>query len=106
MRRNEARISKFAKELKEDLEKCELCGKKGRIKHAGGLFCSEEHVKLYDKKWKDAEKRMKKIKNCSICGKPVGRGKLTLIDCRIKRIDDAFTPYVFCSEKCFELWGA
>ena len=97
--------SKFGKQLIRNLEKCELCNKKGRIKHKGSLFCSEEHVRLFEIKWNEAEERMKKIKACSICRKPVRGGKKTLIDCSIKKIGDAFMPYVFCSEKCFELWG-
>ena len=92
--------------LKEALKKCELCDKEGRIEHAGGLFCSKEHIRIYDKKWKEAEKRMKTIKTCSICGKSIGKSRWTMVDCRIKDNSDAFTPHRFCSEKCWDKWGA
>jgi len=104
MKTKQRKPGKFVEELKKDLEKCELCNKKGKIKHAGGLFCSEEHVRLYGKKWEEAEKRMNTIKKCSVCGKPVGDSNWTIIDCRIKDIKDSFTPHRFCSEECFEKW--
>jgi len=92
--------------MKELFEKCELCNKNGTIKHAGGLFCSEEHAGLYDKKWKDAKERMKEIKTCSVCGKPVsGKSRWTIIDTSVKSISGSFRPYRFCSEKCWEEWG-
>jgi len=95
---------KSKKAIQRILDRCQLCKKKGRIERGAFLFCCQGHADLYDKKIKDAEKRMKKFKTCSFCGEPAGKGKTTLIDCRIKRISDAFRPYVFCNEKCFDKW--
>ena len=105
MRAEARRREKFFQDLKKDFEKCELCDRKGKIRHAGGLFCSEEHVRLFNEKWEEAEKRMNTIKKCSVCGKPVGDSKWKITDCRIKDIKDSFTPHRFCCEECFEKWG-
>jgi hypothetical protein len=61
-------------------------------------------VKLFDQKWNESEKEMKKIKTCSICGKPIGKSKWTMTDCRVKKVGDKFIPHRFCSEKCWEEW--
>jgi len=106
MERKKAKLGECASGLRREMEKCELCGRKGKIRHAGGLFCSKEHVSLFDEKWQDAEMRMKAIETCSRCGKPVGGSKWTMVDCSIRKIGDAFTPHRFCSEKCWEQWGA
>jgi hypothetical protein len=91
-------------DIRKAMEKCELCNKKGKIEHVDALFCSEEHVKLFDRKWKDAEKRMNAITTCSTCGKRVGKNVKLLTDCRIKNLTGDFTPHKFCNNRCFESW--
>jgi hypothetical protein len=104
--KKKSRLDKSAKGFRNMVAKCELCNKKGIISRRGLRFCGKEHEKLHGKKWPDAEKRMKAIKACSICGKPVGKSKWTMVDYRINNISDGFTPHRFCSKKCWDKWGA
>jgi len=90
-------------DFKELMGRCELCNKKGVIEHEGNKFCSRTHMDLFDKKMEDAIWRKTLLKNCSICGKPVGKSKWDMIDCRTD-IKDPFIPHIFCSKKCWNAW--
>ena len=92
--------------LENELEKCGICGRKGdKIPYEAWHFCSQEHVKLYKEKTRATERKMKALRACSVCGKPVKKAKWTMIDCSIRKIGDDYTPYKICSEKCFDNWG-
>lgn len=104
MAQKKSRRANSYEKVRRYLEKCELCNKKGKIEYHGSLFCGDEHLKLYKKKWRSAQERMKRITKCSICGKPVGKNSRIMVDCRIKKNNDRFTPHRFCSQKCFESW--
>jgi hypothetical protein len=90
--------------MNKDFKRCPLCEKEGKIIHEGWRFCSKEHVKLFDQKWNETQKEMKKIKTCSICGKPIGKSKWNMTDCNVKRVTDDFKVYRFCSQRCWDEW--
>ena len=93
--------------FENDLEKCGICGRKGKkIPYEAMYFCSEAHVNLHKEKSKTAEQEMKTLRACSVCGKPVKKARWTMIDCSIRKTGDEYTPLKFCSEKCFDNWGA
>ncbi|MCX6814300.1 MAG: hypothetical protein NTY20_01450 [Candidatus Aenigmarchaeota archaeon] len=93
--------------IENELENCAICGRKGdKIPYEAWHFCSQEHVKLYKEKTKVAERKMKMLRTCSTCGRPLKKTRWTMIDCSIRKIGDEFVPLKFCSEKCFDNWGA
>ena len=50
-------------------------------------------------KEKRAYGRADKMNACCICSKKVGKNKVINMD-----EDNGFTPYVYCSIKCFDKW--
>jgi hypothetical protein len=87
-----------------DRLECGICGMRGqKIPHEGSHFCSEEHVRLFDRKMKEADMRIDLIENCSICGKPVENSKWSNVNTSVN-VDEDFKAFRFCSESCFEQW--
>ena len=107
MKRDGMKLKELAKKHKKASEMCfflRYCDGKGNVKDEALLSCGKNHERFFNKTMGKAVRTMKLAKNCSVCGKPLGKNEWSMMYMGIENITADFKAFRFCSEKCWDEW--